>query len=289
MRVLITGGKGMLAQYLAQAFSKGGCTLCVLSRGDLDITDLELFLKRANNFKPDLILNAAAFTAVDENELFPERAFRVNAMGAQNAALVAREQKARLVHFSTDYVFDGAQNRAYREDDRPAPLSVYGKSKLSGEKLVRKTHNMHFIVRTSWLFGEHGKNFVRTIYIKLLGQKAIHVVSDQRGSPTYCKDLAAAVMTLAKTSAYGTYHLSNSGCCSRFELAREIARYCGFRDDLILPARSTELNLPASRPANSTLDNYRWKLSGFETLRDYRPALIEYLHYLQFQDKISGG
>lgn len=289
MKVLITGGRGMLAQCLAQVFSQDGSTLSVLSRSELDITDLELFLERAECFKPDLILNAAAFTGVDESELLPERAFRVNALGAENAALVARGQNARLVHFSTDYVFDGIQQEAYREHDRPNPLSVYGKSKLCGENLVRKTHRMHFIVRTSWLFGEHGRNFVSTIYQKLLGGKKIRVVSDQAGSPTSCKDLAAAVITLAKTSAYGTYHLSNGGCCSRFELAREIALYCGFVNDLIAPTTSTELNLPAIRPANSALDNYRWKLSGFETLRDYRPALGEYLHYLQFRDKVSRG
>jgi dTDP-4-dehydrorhamnose reductase len=283
MRVLITGGRGMLAQSLAQNFALDGCTLSVLSRGELDITNLELFQERAEFFKPDLILNAAAFTGVDESELFPEKTFQVNARGAENAARVAWGQKARLVHFSTDYVFDGVQQGAYREHDRPNPLSVYGKSKLCGENLVRKIHRMHFIVRTSWLFGEGGRNFVNTIYQKLLGGKKIHVVNDQAGSPTYCKDLAAAIKTLTNTSAYGTYHLSNSGCCSRFVLARGIARYCGFGDDLIAPAKSTELNLPATRPANSALDNYRWKFSGFEPLRDYRPALAEYLHFLQFQ------
>jgi len=243
----------------------------------MDITDLGTVLQKVNRFRPELILNTAAFTDVDQNEIFPDQSFRVNALGPRNVAVAARLVGARLVHFSTDFVFDGKKQGAYQEWDHPNPLSVYGKVKLAGEELIRQTYGMHYIVRTSWLFGENGKNLLSTLHEKLLAKQNVRVISDQTGSPTYSLDLARAVKMLVQSPAFGTYHLSNSGCCSRFELAKEAAALLNCPEHLITPITGRELNLPAARPESSVLDNYCWRLMGFPPLRHYRLAYREFL------------
>ncbi len=282
MRILITGGAGMLAGALTGVFRDGNDIL-TLPKSEMDITDREKVLKIVSNFKPALILNPAAFTNVDACEKFPGQAFRVNAWGAGNMALAARLAGARLVHFSTDFVFDGTKGAPYREEDTPRPISTYGQSKFAGEKFIRQIHRGHYIIRTAWLFGAEGKNLLSTLHTLLQRKQIIRVSNDQWGSPTYTEDLAGAVQTLVQKAAWGTYHLSNSGCCTRFQLAQEAARHLGCSADLVQPVASAELKLPAPRPAYSVLENYRWQQLGYPPLRDCRKA---YREFLKNQEKI---
>ena len=276
MRILITGGAGMLAGALNRVFRDGNDVL-TLPKSEMDITNREKVLKIVNAFQPALILNAAAFTNVDACEKIPEQAFRVNAWGAGNMALAARLAGAQLIHFSTDFVFDGTKGAPYREEDTPRPLSTYGQSKLAGEKFIRQVHQKHYIIRTAWLFGAGGKNLLSTLHTLLQQKQIIRVSNNQWGSPTYTQDLAGAVQALVQKATPGTYHLSNSGCCTRFELAQEAVRYLGCPADLVQPVTAAELKLPAPRPSCSVLENYRWQQLGYPPLRDWREAYLEFL------------
>ncbi|NLX92068.1 MAG: dTDP-4-dehydrorhamnose reductase [Firmicutes bacterium] len=273
-RILITGGGGMLACALAESFNDG--QVLSLPRAEMDITDLQQTWSIVRDYKPHVILNPAAFTRVDDCEIFAERAFAVNARGAENIAVCARRAGARLVHFSTDYIFDGQSSVSYREDDRPNPLSVYGASKLAGEVLVRKALPRHYIVRTSWLFGKSGANFVSFVRQKLTEQKYVQAAIDQIGSPTFTDDLARAVKLLIETDCYGTYHLTNSGFCSRYQLALEIAGLADCCQDLVIPIKMEQLKLPANRPRFTVLDNASWRIRGFKPVRHYKKALRDF-------------
>ncbi|MEW5920302.1 MAG: dTDP-4-dehydrorhamnose reductase [Bacillota bacterium] len=275
LRVLISGGAGMLALALRKSFAHSN--VLALTREQMDITKPEDTLKAACDFKPDLILNPAALTRVDDCELDSEKSFLVNALGAANMAVAARETGGRLVHFSTDYVFDGCRKTPYREEDKPNPLSIYGQSKLSGENFVRKICIQHYIIRTSWLFGESDRNFVNYIWQKLQKKETVQAAVDQVGSPTFTLDLAEAVNLLVKKPLYGTYHLTNSGFCSRYQLAQELARYANCPERLVIPIKMGDLNLPAGRPLYTVLDNACWREKGFYPLRHYSGALKDYL------------
>lgn len=275
-RILITGGAGMLAQALKKSFS--GDTVLALSRKEMDITDQQQIRQIAGAFKPDIVLNPAAFTGVDDNEVFAHKAFLVNARGAGNMAAAARWAGASIVHFSTDYIFDGCRSVPYSEGDQPNPLSVYGASKLAGEKLVRKMCTEHYIIRTSWLFGRNGQNFVGIIRKRLRAGDSVSAAVDQLGCPTFTEDLAEAVkLMLAGKAAYGTYHLTNSGFCSRYQLAAEIARQTGCSEKLIVPIKMAQLDLKARRPLYTVLDNACWRDNKFPPLRHYGRALADFL------------
>lgn len=276
-RILITGGAGMLAQALKKSFD-GDNTVLALSREEMDITDQQQIRKIASAFKPHIILNPAAFTGVDDNEIFAHKAFLVNARGAGNMAAAARWAGASFVHFSTDYIFDGCGRVPYSEGDQPNPLSVYGTSKLEGEKLVRKMCPEHYIIRTSWLFGRNGRNFVSIIRKKLSKGERVSAAVDQLGCPTFAEDLAEAVkLMLAEKAAYGTYHLTNSGFCSRYQLAAEIARQTGCSEKLIVPIKMAQLAFIARRPLYTVLENACWRDNKLPPLRYYGRALADFL------------
>lgn len=277
MRVLISGGDGMLARALQKSFACS--TVFALNRKEMDITKQEDTLRAAYFFKPDLIINAAAFTQVDDCELNPEKSFLVNALGAGNMAVASQATKARFVHFSTDYVFDGFQKVPYQEDDKPNPLSVYGETKLAGEKLVSQLCKRHFIIRTSWLFGEWGENFIKYILQKLQQKEVVQAAVDQISIPTFTVDLSNAIKNLVEKSDYGMYHLTNSGFCNRYQLAREIARIVGSSDRLVIPIKMNNLNLLARRPLYTVLDNTHWQERGFPPLRHYSQALRDFLKH----------
>jgi dTDP-4-dehydrorhamnose reductase len=276
MRVLISGGGGMLARALRQCFAEK-CTVLALPRQEMDIARFKDILHILHDFKPELILNPAAFTRVDDNELYPDQAFQVNAVGAANMALAAKQAGAPLVHFSTDYVFEGRQDMPYREGDQVNPLSVYGKSKFAGEMLVRQTWSQHYIIRIAWLFGKGGNNFIDFVRQKLSSKQTVRAAVDQQGTPTFTPDLADAVYALVEKPFYGTYHLTNDGFCSRYQLAREIAWFIGKPVDLVSPIELAELELPAVRPLYTVLDNAYWRERGFTPLRHYSLALREHL------------
>jgi len=222
---------------------------------------------------------------VDGCELEPDNAYRVNALGSRNVAVAAAKIGAKLVYISTDYVFDGAARRPYTEFDDTNPISVYGKSKLAGERYVAGLSNKYFIVRTSWPYGEHGHNFVKTMLRLAKEKNELTVVDDQVGSPTYTKDLARFIADLVHTELYGTYHAANTGSCSWYRFARTIFEMAGLDHVKVRPISTSELNRPAPRPAYSVLDHYCIRLEGLPDLRPWEEALEEYLQGEKLKDE----
>ncbi|MEX0830358.1 MAG: dTDP-4-dehydrorhamnose reductase [Nitrospirales bacterium] len=247
--LLITGAQGQLGQALQAQFSDRNVIGWDIQ--NLDICQLELVRKAVNQLRPDIVINAAAFTQVDQAETHQEAAYRGNALGPRNLALATKEMNIPLVHFSTDYVFDGRQSRPYHEFDRPNPLSIYGQSKLAGEKEVQKGNRRHFIVRTAWLYHIVGRNFPQTI-LRLAQQEQVRVVNDQFGSPTYCPHLAQAVSRLLETDAYGTYHLAGSGGTNWYDFTKHLYQARGIQT-AVVPIATSEYPLPAPRPAYAVL------------------------------------
>ncbi len=275
MKIAITGATGMLGQALCKAFSKH--SVYPLSSRQPDVTSLDDVRQKLSDLKPDWILHTAAFTRVDEAESNPFEAYRVNALGARNLAAAAVENGSRLVYYSTDYVFDGAQKRPYREWDPTNPLNEYGRSKLAGEFFVRSICPPHLVVRTSWLFGSKGPHFVERILQLAQERESLEVVSDQLGSPTFTSDLAYMTLVLVEGEKKGTYHVTNSGNCSWHELACEIVSLRGLSLQ-VNPIDSSAYPTLARRPANSVLENYLLELEGIPLLRSWKSALAAFLN-----------
>ncbi len=257
MRVLVTGGRGQLGSALETALA--GHEVRAVSRPEVDVADYDSTMAAVEAFEPEVVIHAAAHTDVDGCERDPDLAYRVNALGTQNVALAARRVGAALVAVSTDYVFDGTKGEPYLEFDEPRPLSVYGRSKLAGERYAQTLHDRVWVVRTSWVFSAAGRNFPTTM-LRLSSQRdELLVVDDELGSPTYAPDLAAAIAQLIRRPVYGVYHLAGAGGCSRFELAREVLRLAG-RPTRVAAITSAEYlrryPLPARRPADSRLRNF---------------------------------
>lgn len=277
MKVLLTGCRGQLGLELGKQFSTIGTKYEVIETDvhNLDITNQSQVLNLIETKKPDVIINCAAYTNVDECERDELNAFRVNAIGAQNLSVGACKVGARIVQVSTDYVFDGTGYIPKKEYDLINPQSIYGKSKALGEKLVRETNPRHFIVRTAWLYGE-GSNFVRTM-LRLASEKSVlNVVGDQFGSPTSTVDLAKCIIKLMGTENYGTYHATCEGFCSWYSFARKIFELKGMSIN-INTITTEQLDRPAKRPKYSVLDNYMLKLLDLNTFRHWEEALEEYL------------
>jgi dTDP-4-dehydrorhamnose reductase len=277
MKILITGAKGQLGQTFSDVFA--GHNLILVDRDELDITDLEKVENYVEAKKPEVIINCAAYTAVDKAEEEPEIARKINAEGAENLAKEAKKINSILVHFSTDFVFDGKSDIPYSELQTPSPLSIYGKTKFEGEKMVFAVGGRYFILRTSWLYSQHGKNFVKTIAKLGLEKDELKVVSDQIGSPTYTYDLAFAAgdlisqansSKLKADSLFGLYNYSNDGECSWFEFAKEIVKLSGGKAR-VLPQTAYEYatsreGVTAERPAYSPLNCDKIKKLGIKTL-----------------------
>ena len=272
MRIVITGADGQLGWELRLALS-GRAEVVGLDLPAFDICHADCSETLAAQ-RPDWVIHAAAMTDVDGCEREPGRAAAVNTEGTRRVAESCRATGAGLVYLSTDFVFDGRKSVPYIEDDVPAPLSVYGQSKLMGEAAVRAVAPRWAIVRTAWLFGVHGKNFVKAMVQKAAAGEALRVVDDQTGSPTYARDLAAAVADLVHRGLGGVFHLTNGGSCSWFMFARAILRASGFPEAPIVPITSEELNRPARRPTYSVLDRNAWVRAGGEGLRPW-PAALE--------------
>ena len=253
MRIAVTGGSGMLARELLPQLESAGHEVKALPRAQADVTSLRALRAAIEPFAPRWIVHLAAFTRVDDCERDPDLAFRVNGLGARNAALAAAACGASVLTISTDYVFDGRATRPYREYDPAAPLSVYGRSKWAGEEAVREVAPRHMIVRTAWLYGAGGANFVDSILRKARHGEPLAVVDDQRGSPTWTRDLAAALVLLVAAGEYGTYHCTNGGDCTWHELAEHAIARAGHGATIERIGTGT-LVRPAPRPAYSVLD-----------------------------------
>lgn len=256
--VLVTGGAGQLGFELSRAEWPPGTHVVVRERAELDIADAAAVSSAVSALRPDLIVNAAAYTEVDRAEDEPERAFAVNRDGPRNLA----ESGTPLIHVSTDYVFDGNKAGAYVESDATAPLGVYGDSKLAGENAIRERLAEHVVLRTSWVFGARGKNFVKTMLRLGSERDVIRVVDDQRGGPTPAAALAAAIVRIAErmvtdTGVYGTFHFGGAPAITWFGFARAVfdeARARGLRAPELVPITTAEYPLRAKRAANSELD-----------------------------------
>jgi dTDP-4-dehydrorhamnose reductase len=283
VKVLVTGAGGQLGLDLLDAFADHD--VVGLARSDLDVTDEAAVAASVDGLRPALVINAAAATDVDGCEADPLGAHRANALGPWWLARACERSGATLVTFSTDYVFDGtapsgpgSAPRGYVENDPIGPLSVYGRSKAAGEQLVRETLPQHHIVRTSWVSGARGRNFVRTMLRLADEGRPVRVVDDQVGSPTFTRDLARAVRALAVSGRYGTVHLANRGSCSWFELATEVFTLAG-RDVDLSPQSSSAVERPAPRPRWSVLDTTHAEALGIAlpTWRDGLQRLIDEL------------
>jgi dTDP-4-dehydrorhamnose reductase len=274
MKVMITGGTGMLGIDLATVLAKDNQVLG-LSRQNLDVTNLIQVKEIVHQYNPDVIIHTAAYTQVDQAEKEIEAAFNVNAYGTRNMALAASQVGAKMIYLSTDYVFDGRSRSPYKEFEQTNPQNVYGKSKLFGEEMVKAFADKFFIVRTSWLFGMHGKNSVKTMLKLAEDKKEIHVVYDQVGCPTYTLDLSLFINDLISTENYGIYHASNTGSSSWYELENTIYQLEKI-EIKVHPVETILFPLPAARPAYSVLDHMSIRLNRFNDLRHWTEALEDF-------------
>jgi dTDP-4-dehydrorhamnose reductase len=270
-RILVTGGSGQLGAELLPRLATLG-TVLAPGRQALDLAHDDA-IARLVDLRPTHVVHAAAATDVERCEAEPAWAQAVNAEGTRRVAEACRRANAWLLYVSTDYVFDGAKGRPYVEDDPPAPLNAYGRSKLAGEQVVQTLMRRWAIVRTAWVYGHVGRNFVATILRRLQSDEALQVVTDQVGSPTYAADLAEGIAHLVAQEASGTFHLTNGGACSWFEFARAIAHEVGADPGRVQPISSAQLRLRARRPAYSVLANRAWEAFGGAPLRPWRDAL----------------
>jgi dTDP-4-dehydrorhamnose reductase len=272
VRVLVTGAAGQLGQDIVSVLGRESVESITANHARLAIEDPAGVAELLGAVHPDVVIHAAALTDVDLCEEDPERAWAVNATGTGNVAEAAERVGAHLVYISTDYVFDGRGSRPYRESDETNPISVYGATKLAGERLCPAGAT---IVRTSWLNGAHGANFVRTVLRLGDGSGELRFVDDQRGSPTFTADLAPAVVALATDRRPGCFHVTNLGDASRFELARETLAVAGADPRRVVPISTDQLDppRPAARPAYSVLDNSAFVRAGYPPMPPWRVGL----------------
>lgn len=289
-RVMVTGAAGQLGYDVVKTFKAEGHQVLACDKNQMDITDQQQCTDMIKTFRPHIIIHCAAYTAVDQAEVDEDTAYAINASGTRNIAVAAESVKAKLVYISTDYVFDGSGSTPYREYDVTNPQSVYGKSKLAGERLVQSLCTQWFIIRTSWVFGVYGSNFVKTMLELMAKRPQLQVVHDQQGSPTYTVDLARFIHTLSTSEKYGIYHASNSGTCTWYEFAQAIREEAGKQSGFeptaeLTPCTTDQFPRPAPRPAYSVMDHLAIRTNGLEPLRPWREALIAFLKELSVLQK----
>lgn len=277
-KLLITGAAGQLGQALVLEAGRRGWEVVATDAHDLDITDSQVVSRDLARLRPEVVINAAAATQVDALESDPDGALKVNALGPRNLAVACRRLGLKLIHLSTDYVFDGAKPEPYVEWDKTGPLSVYGWSKLLGEEWVQQQCPDHFIVRTAWLYGLPGPNFITAILARgrSLGPAGeLKVVADQRGTPTSTLALAPQLLALAETEAFGTYHATCQGDTTWYDFACLILQTAGIEVG-ITPCTTQEFPRPAHRPANSILDNRLLQVAGLDCMPSWQAAFQQF-------------
>jgi dTDP-4-dehydrorhamnose reductase len=281
VKVLIAGSKGQLGIELTKQLRKNDIEYVGYDLPELDISNLEQVNQVIESEKPTIVINCAAYTNVDGCETDTEGAYSVNAKGPENLAINCEKCGAKLVHISTDYVFDGkglienGEARPYQETDETNPQTVYGETKRAGEILVQKNCTKYFIFRTAWLYGE-GKNFVRTMLALAQKHSKLTVVNDQVGSPTSTVDLTKVILELMVTENFGLYHATCHGKCSWYDFSKEIFKLRGINVE-VEPVTSEAFVRPAKRPAYSVLENRKLQEIGLDSFRDWKESLKEYL------------
>lgn len=292
MKILITGAKGQLGTQIIKMLNNMNSELGLINSAynsaeitgidvdQLDITDINAVKEYVITLKPQVIINCAAYTNVDACEANEDLAFKVNAIGPRNLAIAAEETGAKLIHISTDYVFSGIGTIPYGEYDITNPQSIYGKTKLMGEEYVKQFSSKYFIVRTAWLYGYYGNNFVKTIMKAAKEKGHLDVVDDQRGNPTNAEDLAYHLLKLALTEEYGIYHCTGKGECSWYDFACKIVEYADI-NCTVSPMKSGNLNRAAKRPAFSSLDNMMLRCTVGDETRQWEEALKVFMNKIR--------
>ncbi len=274
LKVWIVGSESQVGKAIATVLDETELKILCTDQEELDITNTEDVLSYGEIQRPDIIINCAAITDTALCEANPEMAYRVNALGVRNLSLVARKHNAKIVQLSTDDVFDGKKDAPYTEFDDTHPLTVYGRSKRAGENYVKEFTHKHFIIRSNWVYGEGGKNFVNALLERAETEAEITIPADQYGSPTSAMDLARVILHLMETNEYGTYHATCSGNCSRFEFAQEILRLAG-KAVVLKPGSSAEV--ASVRPAYAVLDNFILRIIDVYEMPTWQKSLREYL------------
>ncbi len=285
MKVFVTGVKGQLGYDVMRELEKRGYNDAVgVDIEEMDITDRESVDRVISGVNPDVVIHCAAWTAVDlaEDEDKKDKVHLVNAVGTENIAKVCKKLDCKMIYISTDYVFDGQGTRPWEPDDERNPLNVYGQTKYEGELAVEKWLEKYFIVRIAWVFGQNGKNFVRTMLNLGKTHDKLTVVNDQIGSPTYTPDLARLLVDMAESDKYGIYHATNEGFCSWYEFACEIFKQASEYDSVyknvsVSPVTSDKYPSKAKRPSNSRMNKNKLTENGFEKLPDWQDALRRYI------------
>jgi dTDP-4-dehydrorhamnose reductase len=277
--LLVIGANGMLGRDLMGILSSSLPNDDILGWDieEIDIQEEEDTVFKIEKLRPDIVINVAAYTNVDGCESNQEKAFAINAEGARHVAIAAFKCRAKVVYLSTDYVFDGNKREPYLEMDSPRPLNVYGLSKLKGEQYVQESSKDPLIIRTQWLYGKYGKNFVTSILRQASEKGVLSIVNDQIGSPTYTVDLAKAIVVLIQYDARGIFHVANDDLCTWYTFGQAILKISGMDEVKVIPISSKELGLPAIRPSYSVLNCQKLKKETGLTLRPWSEALKDYL------------
>lgn len=278
MRILITGSNGQLGREIVNQLKNTKHDIMTTTSKTFDISNQEMIIKIFKEFKPEVVINCASYTAVDDCEVEENYkiAYQINVEAVKNLAIECEKYKSKFIHFSTDYVFDGLENKPMKETHKRNPINKYGQTKMLSEDETKKYCSRYFVLRTSWLYGD-GNNFVKTM-LKLAESKSeLNVVGDQIGSPTYTKDLTWVILKLMETDLYGVYHGTNQGECSWYEFAREIFKIKGV-EVKVNKVTSEEYVRKAKRPKYSTLDNNNLREVGLDLFRPWKEALRDYLN-----------
>lgn len=276
MNILVTGANGQVGSDIVEQLNMHGYNVKACNRNDLDITNHDAVMNTVKNFKTDIVIHCAAYTNVDKAETEKTECFNVNVVGTKNIVRACKLINAKMIYFSTDYVFDGLGERPWKESDKKNPINFYGYTKAMGEDIVEKNLKKYFIIRISWVFGKNGGNFVKTMLNIGKKNNEIKVVADQIGSPTYTVDLAKLVCKMISTNKYGIYHITNGGECSWYSFALKIMKEAKISCS-VQPILSSEYDSKACRPKNSKLEQNNLIKNGFYLLPSWDNALKRFL------------
>jgi dTDP-4-dehydrorhamnose reductase len=279
MKFLITGAKGQLAREFLKVLKNDDYKIKALDREGLDVSDSRAVLEAVSYYRPDVVINCAAYNFVDKAEEDSDIPFKVNSTGPKNLASACKKHNALLIHYSTDYIFDGTKEEFYTEQDKPNPINIYGRSKLEGEELLKKEMENFLIFRVSWVFGEGKQNFLYKLKEWAKKQKVIKVACDQISVPTYTEDIVMSTILSIKEGLRGVYHLTNSGYASRYEVARYFFERLG-SDRLILPVSSDYFNTTVTRPYFSAMSNVKLSEELGLTIPDWKDGVDRFTQTL---------